>query len=210
MFGLGGGGDQGGITAQDRQDFEVLDRAVRRGIKAIEAVREAGRALAAIRDRQLYRVVADTFEAYARDHHGLTARRLNQMIRAAAIFDAIDDAAAESGTTVPELSERSIRDLSSLDPEAAAAAVIEAVDADGGSPAAIKAAAKRRRPRRRKPAAPKPWTQRVPGASVKIIFNRKSDGSVLAALAAATAQAEAQLIAQQEAEKAADGHAEAA
>jgi hypothetical protein len=47
--------------------------------------------------------------------------------------------------------------------------------------------------RKGRPAVPKPRRYRVPGATVNIVFNRKSDGSALNALNAAIQRAEEEL-----------------
>lgn len=183
------------LTYEERREFERLDQAVALGTKAAKVVIEAGRALGTIRDRQLYRDVVGTWEAYL-ERHGLTRRRADQMVAAAATLDAVTEAVqSKTGTAVPTLSERAIRPLVGMDAEAAAEAVIEAAGTtEGITPATIRKAAAKRKPKAAK--VPRPRRYRVPGATVVIEFNRKGNGSALDALQAAVRQAEAELEAQ--------------
>ena len=184
-----------GMTAQERQDFDRLNRLVVRGIQASRAIIEAGEALSEIRERQLYREIEDTWESYL-DMHGLTRRRADQMIQAARILADIEDAIEESGTAVPEgfdtITERTAREFASLGVEDAAAAVIEAAESpEGITPKSIRRAAAGRRKPKKGTAVPKPRRLRVPGAVVTVEFNRKGAATgfdVAAALEAAAAK----------------------
>lgn len=181
------------LSHEERREFERLDQAVALGTKAAKVVIEAGRALGTIRDRQLFRDVAASWEAYL-ERHDLTRRRADQMVAAAATLDALTEVVqSKTGTAVPTLSERAIRPLVGMDAEAAADVVIEASGTtEGITPASIrKAAAKRRKPKAAKVARPRRF--KVPGATVQITFNRKGNGSAYDALAAALRQAEAEL-----------------
>jgi hypothetical protein len=187
------------MTAEDRRDFTRFDEAVALAARAAKVVIEGGRALKAIRDRQLFRGVASSWEAYL-DRHGLTRRRADQMVAAAGVLDAVSERVeAELGTAVPSLSERAIRPLVGMDADQAAEVVIEAARTeDGITPATIrKAAAKRRTKAKAK--AHRPRRFKVPGGVVMIEWNRKGNGSVIEALTAAMAQAEAELESQAEA-----------
>ena len=184
-----------GMTAQERQDFDRLNRLVVKGVTARRAVIEAGKALAEIRERQLYRELADSWDEYL-SIHKLSRRRADQMVQASQILDNIEDAFEETGTAVPAgfdtITERTAREFAGLGADDAAAAVIEAAESpDGITPSSIrKAAASRRKPKKGN-AVPKPRRLRVPGAVVTIEFNRKGAAngfSVVAALEAAVAK----------------------
>lgn len=181
------------MTEQDALDFAKLNTAVALAAKAARALVEGGRALKIIRDRQLYRGMAETWEGYL-GIHGLNRRRADQLVSAAAVLDAVSErVSTETGTAVPELSERAIRPLAGLDPEDAAEAVIEAAREDGGiTPASIRRAVSRRKAKA--PKAPKPRRFKVAGAVVTIAFNRKGTGSAVEALMAALRQAEADQV----------------
>lgn len=187
------------MSPEDRRDFTRFDEAVSLAARAAKVVSEGGRALKAIRDRQLYRAVAATWEAYL-DRHGLTRRRADQLVAAAGVLDAVSERVqAETGTVVPDLSERALRPLVGMDADEAAAVVIEAArTGDGITPATIRKAAGRRKAKA-KVKAHRPRRYKVPGGVVMIEWNRKGNGSVIEALTAAMAQAEAELESQAEA-----------
>ncbi|MGI9120541.1 MAG: hypothetical protein ACR2G7_10565, partial [Acidimicrobiales bacterium] len=81
------------------QSFVELEAVVERGIATFL---EVGQALAAIRDRGLYRDTHPTWEDYCRDRWGFSARRARQLITA-------------SGTIVPVANEAQARALAGLD-----------------------------------------------------------------------------------------------
>lgn len=182
------------LTHEERKEFERLDEAVGLGMRAAKVVITAGRALKAIRDRQLFRDTVATWEAYL-ERHALSRRRADQMIAAADVLDAVSEiVSTKTGTVVPnfdELTERSIRNIVGMDSETAADVVLEAAATpDGLTPATIKAAASKRR-KAKASKVPKPQRFRVPGATIVVVFNRKSDGLVVEALKAAIRQADA-------------------
>lgn len=187
------------MTYEERKLFEKLDQAVGMATKAAKVVIEGGRALGTIRDQQLYRDTAGTWEKYL-EGHGLTRRRADQLVAAAQALDAVADAVqSKTGTVVPELrelTERAARQLVGLAPETAAEAVIEAAgSADGITPATIRrAVAKRKKTKAAK--VPRPRRFKVAGAVVVVTFNRKGNGSAIDALAAALRQAEEELESQ--------------
>ena len=192
----------GSMTAGERKEFERLDMLVAEGVRASKAVLDAGRALAAIRDKQLYRDTAKSWEAYL-ETHGLSRRRADQLVAAAAALDAVAEAVqAKTGTTVPsfeDITERSARSLVGMDADEAAEAVLEAAgSAEGLTPKTLKeAAARRKKAKAPKVAKPRRW--KVPGAVVLVTFNKKSNGSAIDALTAALRQAEDELERQAEA-----------
>lgn len=186
------------LTYDERKLFDRLDQAVAMGTKAAKVVIEAGRALGVIRDRQLFRDVAATWETYL-ERHGLTRRRADQMVAASATLDAVSEAVShKTGTAVPSLSERALRPLVGMDAADAAEVVIEASETpEGITPASIRKAAARRKPKAAK--VPRPRRFKVAGAIVSVTFNRKGTGSAIDALTAALRQAEADLERQAEA-----------
>lgn len=190
------------MTAAETAEFKRLDLVVAEGVRAAKAVLDAGRALASIRDRQLFRDTAGTWEKYLETHR-LTRRRADQLIAAAVALDATAEAvSAKTGTTVPnfdQITERTARQLVGMDADDAAEAVIEAAGTtEGLTPRTLKAAAaKRKKTKAAKVARPRRF--KVPGATVEITFNRKGTGSAIDALTAALRQAELELERQAEA-----------
>lgn len=189
-----------GLTAEDRADFITLDAVVRRGVEAARAVMEAGKALAEIRDRQLFRAVVGSWDEYVTGRHGMTRRRADQLIAAAATLEAVKEAVHQkTGTTVPALrdvTERTARELVGMDASQAAEAVLEAAASPDGLTAATVRKAARKRRKLKAAKAPRPRRYRVPGGIVTVSLNRKSNGSFIDALAAALRQAEEQLEAE--------------
>ena len=165
------------LSHEEKKEFLKLDEAVAMGAKAAKVVQTAGKALVRIRDGQLYRDAAASWEKYL-DRHGLTARRANQMIAASAALEAVEAVAKETGTTVPDLTERAVRPLAGLPIEEAKAAIREA-SADGGlSPRSIaKAAGNRKAKGAKKMQIPRPVRLRLPGGTVIIEVNRKGVAS---------------------------------
>lgn len=121
------------LTAMERSALTHAEATIERGLTSFI---EVGEALAKVRDEQLYRDDFGTFEAYCRDRWGITDRRARQMIDAAEITNSLP-----TGTTVP-VNEGQARELTGLDPEAAADTMRKASEATGGRPtaAAIRAA----------------------------------------------------------------------
>jgi hypothetical protein len=173
------------MTPEDRRDFARLDEAVSLAARAAKVVIEGGRALKAIRDRQLWRVAGvGTWEEYLR-RHGLTRRRADQLVSAAGVLDAVAERVeAETGTAVPDLSERALRPLVSMDADQAVEVMVEAA----GDPAGITPATIRKAAGRRKAKGPRPMRWRVPGWVIVATPNRKA-GPVTEALAEAMRQA---------------------
>jgi len=163
------------LSSAERREFAKLDEAVVMGVKAAKVVMAAGAALARIREGQLYRDSAPSWEGYL-EGHGLSRRRADQLIAAARIIEGVEEVMAAEGVTVPDLggiTESSARQLAGLDKRTAAAAVSEAAaSADGLTPATLKAAASKRKPSKRK-GIPRPVSLRVPGGTVLISLNAK-------------------------------------
>lgn len=186
---------KGTLTEAERTMLAKLEATVESGVQATLAVIEAGKALATIRDRQLYRDVAATWEDYVETRFRMTRRRADQLVAFAGVKAALD----ETGTRVPELSEKAARPLVGLSPDTITEIVAEAAGSPEGVTAGSirKAASKRKKPKAAKVA--KPQRFKVAGAIVQVVFNRKGTGSAIDALTAALRQAEADLERQAEA-----------
>jgi hypothetical protein len=186
---------KGTLTESERIALAKLESAVEAGVSATLTLLAAGKALAEIRNRQLYRDSAASWDDYVHNRFQITKRRADQMVAFAGVQDALDDVRKEMGTAVPSLSERAARPLVGMDADTIKAVVAEAsADADGITPATIRKAAGRRKAKASK--APRPRRFKVPGAIVTVTFNKKGSGSALDALAAAMRQAEDQLESQ--------------
>lgn len=176
------------LTADEARQLARLEAQVEAGINSVMVMIDAGKALAAIRDRQLYRL-SGTWDDYCQTRFRITRRRADQLIS----FAGVNDAIQETGTVVPKISERAARPLVGMDAVTVKAVIAEAADDPAGiTPASIrKAAARRKKPKAAK--APRPWRQKVPCAVVVVELNRKA--------AAAGIDIEAALIAALEAHR---------
>lgn len=159
------------MTEADRQLRDKAEAVVLRGLKAADAVKEAGKALHLLKSRDLWRDTHDSWPLYVQERFGITGRRAHQLVEFSAFTDAVADAIGTSGTAVT-LSERALRPLADVPPEAVQDVIADAVAESGGgepTPSAIrKAVAKRKKPKAKKAKAPKPMTVRVAGAKVTI------------------------------------------
>ncbi|ABA25027.1 conserved hypothetical protein (plasmid) [Trichormus variabilis ATCC 29413] len=112
------------LTPEEQSDRLLLERKVER------AFFEAGKALAELRDRRLYRSTHRTFEEYCKDRFSYTHRHVNYLIAASLIVDniimgtnssQIEEAQAdEMGTNSSQIfpiSEVQVRPLSKLEPQ---------------------------------------------------------------------------------------------
>jgi hypothetical protein len=187
------------LSADERRQLERLEAQVDAGITSVMVMIEAGRALATIRDRQLFRASAASWDKYVSDRFKITRRRADQIVAFAAVHDTIQ----ETGTRVPALSEKAVRPLVGMDADTVKVVLQEAGEEAGGvTPSSIrKAAAKRKKPKAAK--APRPVRLKVPCAVVIVELNRKAS--------AAGIDIEAALVAALEAHRRGrDGQAEAA
>lgn len=187
---------KGTLTEAERITLGKLEAAVDAGVSATLTVIEAGKALATIRDRQLYRDSAASWDQYVTQRFKITKRRADQLVSFAGVQDALETVQREMGTAVPILSERAARPLVGMDADTLKAVVAEAAGTQEGVTAGSirKAASKRRKAKAAK--APRPRRFKVAGAIVMVTFNRKGTGSAIDALTAALRQAEADLEAQ--------------
>jgi hypothetical protein len=158
------------MTTKERELRDKAEAAVLRGLQAVDAVKDAGRALSTLKSRDLWRDTHDSWARYVVERFGISVRRAHQLIEFSAFTDAVADVIGTSGTAV-SLTERALRPLADVQPEEVPAVVAEAVAESGGgepTPAAIRAAVSRRK--KKKPAArvEKPRTVRVAGAKVTV------------------------------------------
>jgi hypothetical protein len=159
------------MTDKERQLRDTAEAVVLRGLKAVDAVKEAGKALHTLKSRDLWRDTHDSWQQYVQERFGISARRAHQLTEFSQFTDVVAEAIGTSGTAVT-LTERALRPLADVEPEEVQDVVAEAVAASGGkepSPAAIRAAVAGRRKGKKKPAkTEKPRTFRVGGAKVTI------------------------------------------
>ena len=184
-----------GPTEADRPELERLVVVVGKGMRAWA---EAGQALQVLKDKQLWRLDGHrTWEEWCEARLGVSARRALQLAQASAFGRELAETSSQIGSSASAF--RLPTSPAPLEPLAALATTEERVDAyieaaqdAGGMPTRehVKRAVARRKGR--KP-VPKPRRYRVPGATVLVTFNRKSDGSSTDALQAALKLAAAEL-----------------
>ena len=159
------------MTDADRQLRDKAEAVVLRGLKAADAVKEAGKALHLLKSRDLWRDTHDSWPSYVQERFGITGRRAHQLLEFSQFTDAVADAIGTSGTEVT-LTERALRPLADVPAESIGEVIADAVAESGGgepTPSAIrKAVAKRKKPKARKAKAPKARTVRVAGAKITI------------------------------------------
>ncbi len=113
------------LTEQEQSDRLHLERKVER------AFFEAGKALAELRDRRLYRSTHKTFEEYCRDRFGHNRRQSYLLMDAAVIFDNLEQKCDRNDHILPT-NEWQIRPLSKLDPDIQPEAWEQAVESANG------------------------------------------------------------------------------
>lgn len=186
------------LTPDEQAALIRLEKTVQAGVTVTMTMLDAGKALAEIRSRQLYRDANPSWEDYVQSRFRITKRRADQMISFASVSEALEDAHREMGTAVPIFSERAARPLAGMSPEAIREVVAEAAAEPAGvTSETIRKAARRRKTKASK--AHKPRRFKVPGAVVVVSWNRRGNGAVIDALAAALRQAEDDLERQAEA-----------
>jgi hypothetical protein len=166
-----GGGQMPAMTDKERRERDAAEAVVLRGLKAVDAVRDAGRALNTIKARDWWRDTHDSWQLYVTERFQISSRRAHQLMEFSNFTEAVAAAIGTSGTDVT-LSERALRPLADVQPEEVPAVVADAVAASGGkepTPKAIRAAVASRKKGSKKPARnEKPRTVRVAGAKVTI------------------------------------------
>ena len=165
------GGQPAAMTDKERRERDAAEAVVLRGLKAVDAVKEAGRALHLLKSRDWWRDTHDSWQLYVSERFSITARRAHQLVEFSQFTDAVAAAIGTSGTDVT-LTERALRPLADVEPEEVNDVVAEAVAASGGkepTPAAIRAAvADRKKPKKKPARTEKPRTFRVGGAKVTV------------------------------------------
>ncbi len=120
------------LTEQEQSDRLFLERKVER------AFFEAGKALAELRDRRLYRSTHKTFEEYCQDRFGYTRIAASYKIAAATVMDNLltnglqNSETSQDGLQILPNNERQVRPLVSLEPEVQREAWQQAVEEAGG------------------------------------------------------------------------------
>ena len=156
------------LTYSEQVEFDALDQAVGMACKAADVVEKGAAALTRIRDGQLWRDVANSWDDYL-TRHSISARRANQIIHA---FKIKSEFSGKTGTVVPELSERSFRPMAGMTTDEAVETLsIAAADAEGITPASIRRAVDKKKSKGVK--VPKSIRVPVPGAIVIVEWNRK-------------------------------------
>lgn len=125
-----------------RRYEDVIDRGLHTFV-------EVGEALAAIRDKRLYRDSHGTFETYCEKRWNLTRKRAYDLMGAAATVLAIE-AVSPMGDKIA--SERQARELAGLSPETAAAVVEQAAESGKVTAASLAKAREEIAPKPAKPA----------------------------------------------------------
>ncbi len=117
------------LTAAETTALGDLERAIEKGLATFI---EVGSALAAIKDRGLYRETHSTFEDYCRERWGMSRSRAYQLM------DAAEVAGTLSTMVDTPPSERVARELAPLkaEPEVLQAVMAEAVEKHGEKPTA--------------------------------------------------------------------------
>ena len=173
----------GHLTAEERATLKRLEEKIQAGLVQLM---DAGLALSAIRDQQLYREQFETFDAYCQARWKMTARRAYQLIEAAGVAENVNP-----GSHI--LTEKAARELAKLP----RGEQIDAWDEAAGQvepgevvPARLVAeTVEKRRPARRRKAKPKPIRLKVPGGLV-IVEPRTRDTDISQLLRAALAKLE--------------------
>jgi hypothetical protein len=176
------------LSEQEREALTKCEQAVTQGFQAFAS---AGRALALIRDKQLYRESASTFEEYVATRWRMSRQHAARLIEAAAVLENLSPMGSAPN------SERIARPLAQLPPEQQREAWSEVVSnapaGTDGTPvvtaAAVEAAVAKRTSKKKKRAKlAKPTRLKVPGATVIITPNKAFAGSVIEVLQAAIAK----------------------
>jgi hypothetical protein len=164
--------------AERRRRLQELTATAKRGLMAYA---ETGAALESIKSEELWRLVAPAWESWCQLELSLSARRVDQLIEAAAICRTITAAGIK-----PPSSERAARELAGLAPDAAISVWQEATEIAGDNEptaATVAKAAKKRKPKKKASrASSRPASFPVPGATVRVVPRRRGFTSMVAAL----------------------------
>ncbi|MEH2146781.1 hypothetical protein [Nostoc sp.] len=113
------------LTQEEQSDRLLLERKVER------AFFEAGKALAELRDRRLYRSSHRTFEDYCRDRFGHSRRQSYLLMDAAVVFDNLVEICDQFDHKLPT-AEGQVRTMTKLEPQEQQEAWLRAVEVAGG------------------------------------------------------------------------------
>ncbi|BAY41302.1 hypothetical protein NIES2111_56980 (plasmid) [Nostoc sp. NIES-2111] len=123
------------LTEQEQSDRLHLERKVER------AFFEAGKALAELRDRRLYRSTHRTFEEYCRERFGHSRQQSNYLIAAAEVYEnlttigcqnVVNEDLTTNRTQILPTTERQVRPLTNLEPQKQQEVWQQAVEEAGG------------------------------------------------------------------------------
>lgn len=178
------------VSIDDTQTELTLDELEAQVRTGLESFATAGRALAAIKSRKLYRPEFANWEAYLLERWQMTADYATKLIDAAAVADEL----TRAGFPQP-LRESHARELKKIPAEHRAELWQESIDAAGGvnRVTAEQIAAKGAKHRKPKARRKKPKAITLRGKGWTIVVSRKTaDLDILAILDEATDQLEAQ------------------
>ncbi|WP_414756604.1 hypothetical protein [Anabaena sp. CCY 9910] len=113
------------LTQEEQSDRLLLERKVER------AFFEAGKALAELRDRRLYRSSHRTFEEYCRDRFGHSRRQSYLLMDAAVVFDNLVEICDQFDHKLPT-AEGQVRPMTKLEPQEQQEVWLKAVELAGG------------------------------------------------------------------------------
>ncbi|NEU78088.1 hypothetical protein [Nostoc sp. UIC 10630] len=113
------------LTQEEQSDRLHLERKVER------AFFEAGKALAQLRDRRLYRSTHKTFEEYCRDRFGHSRRQSYLLMDAAVVFDNLVEICDQFDHKLPT-AEGQVRPMTKLEPQEQQEVWLKAVEIAGG------------------------------------------------------------------------------
>lgn len=129
------------LTETERTRLGQCEATIRRHF---ETFREAGEALAEIRDTRLYREAYSTFESYCRARWEMSKTQANRLIAASSAVKELEKAEPKIAEAAAHLTESAARPLTQLKPAEQKKAMAKAIKATGGTltAKAITAAAK--------------------------------------------------------------------
>jgi hypothetical protein len=113
------------LTQEEQSDRLHLERKVER------AFFEAGKALAELRDRRLYRSTHKTFEEYCRERFGHSRRQSYLLMDAAVVFDNLVEICDQFDHKLPT-AEGQVRPMTKLQPQEQQEVWLRAVELSGG------------------------------------------------------------------------------
>ncbi|BAY73270.1 hypothetical protein NIES23_60980 (plasmid) [Trichormus variabilis NIES-23] len=113
------------LTPEEQSDRLHLERKVER------AFFEAGKALAELRDRRLYRSTHKTFEEYCRERFGHSRRQSYLLMDAAVVFDNLVEICDQIDHKLPTV-EGQVRPMTKLEPQEQQEVWLKAVELAGG------------------------------------------------------------------------------